>query len=100
MKSLDKCCWPHCHNERDCMYLDKPLCDKHCDMVQAEDVKAGNRARKKIGLPPFSTVSKSSVPAPTPTPPPLPPVSEGDEIDMCGLEERLGAGDFDLDDTD
>ena len=100
MSSGDKCCWPHCRNERDCLYLDKPLCDKHCDMVQSEDEKAANRARKKIGLPPFSSTPQPRKDAPVPTPPPLPPVSETTEVDLSGIEERLVAGYFDLDEQE
>lgn len=96
MSSDDKCCWPHCRNKRDCLYLDKPLCDKHCDLVQSEDVKIANRSRKKIGLPPFPTVPRNK--EDVPTPPPLPPVSEVTEMDLSGVEERLVAGYFDLED--
>ena len=51
----DRCCWPGCRAERACLYLGKPLCDKHGDLVQAEDDKVAARSRKKIGLPPIPT---------------------------------------------
>ena len=94
MKSDDKCCWPGCRNDRKCLYLDKPLCDKHGDLVQAEDVKVCNRSRKKIGLPPFPAFQPSAKPPPTPPPEP----EKKDEEELDGLEDRLGSGFYDWDD--
>ena len=94
MKSDDKCCWPGCRNERSCVYLGKPLCNKHGDLVQAEDMAVCNRSRKKIGLPPFPAFQQSK--SPTPPPPPPAPKEQNDELD--DLEARLESGFYDWDD--
>lgn len=48
-KHPDKCRYPKCHNWSDIIYLEKPLCDRHWDMIDTNP----NLLRKRIGLPPY-----------------------------------------------
>ncbi len=100
----DRCCWPRCRNERDCLYLGKPLCDAHCDMVMSEDDRTAKRSRRKIGLPPI-TVSSGSVTTQEKmySPPPIaelrkPKNDEEEEFDLEKLAESLEGGAFDQSD--
>lgn len=62
MARLDRCRYPKCRNEVEIIYLDRPLCWKHWQMIDERP----DLLRKKIGLPPMERpkpkpVSKFSI---------------------------------------